>query len=445
MTSTLSQNFKSYRDQYFRTRPVPIASVVKTGKLNSMLGNILECTGLSGSMGELFGIAVAKNSIVLAEVVGIKDGKTLLMPFGKTMGLKAGCDVFPMGSSSQIPVGEDLLGRVLDANGMPIDDKGKLHSVARQDIYATPPSPMKRAPITEVLHTGVRSIDAFSTIGEGQRIGLFAGSGVGKSVLLGMIAKNSSADVNVIALVGERGREVQEFISDTLGEEGMSRSVIVASTSDTAAMSRIKAAFTATAIAEYYRDQGLKVMLMMDSVTRVAMAQREIGLAAGEPPTTKGYTPSVFSLLPTLLERPGNTKKGSITAIYTVLVDSDDMNEPIADAVRSILDGHIVLSRKLAHKNHYPAIDVLESISRVMAKIVTPEQRAIMMRAKEILAIYKEAEDLINIGAYVAGSNKKIDASITKIDDLESFLIQDMHEGHKTNEFWQDLEKIVNH
>ena len=264
------------------------------------------------------------------------------------------------------------------------------------------------------MFTGIRALDALNTVGTGQRIGLFAGSGVGKSVLMGMIAKHSSADINVIALIGERGREVQEFIHDTLGEEGLARSVVVAATSDSAAMSRVKGAFTATAIAEYFRDQGKNVLLMMDSVTRVAMAQREIGLASGEPPTTKGYTPSVFTILPKLLERPGKTHKGSITGLYTVLVDNDDMNEPIADAVRSILDGHIVLSRRLAHKNHYPAIDILESISRVMTKIVTPEQQQIAMKARELLATYREAEDLINIGAYVKGSNPKIDESIKK-------------------------------
>ena len=260
---------------------------------------------------------------------------------------------------------------------------------------------------------------------------------------MSMIAKNSSADINVIGLVGERGREVKEFVQDTLGPEGMKKSVVIASTSDTSAMSRIKAAFTATAIAEYYRDQGLNVLLMIDSITRVAMAQREIGLATGEPPTSKGYTPSVFSMLPKLLERPGRTKEGSITALYTVLVDNDDMNEPIADSVRSILDGHIVLSRKLAHKNHYPAVDILESISRVMANIVTKEQRSLMMKARSLIAIYQEAEDLINIGAYVKGSSKKIDEAIEKNEKLESFLIQDINETYDQDKYWSKLKEIV--
>ena len=262
-------------------------------------------------------------------------------------------------------------------------------------------------------------------------------------VLMSMIAKNSSADINVIGLVGERGREVKEFVQDTLGPEGMKKSVVIASTSDTSAMSRIKAAFTATAIAEYYRDQGLNVLLMIDSITRVAMAQREIGLATGEPPTSKGYTPSVFSMLPKLLERPGRTREGSITALYTVLVDNDDMNEPIADSVRSILDGHIVLSRKLAHKNHYPAVDILESISRVMANIVTKEQRSLMMKARSLIAIYQEAEDLINIGAYVKGSSKKIDEAIEKNEKLESFLIQDINETYDQDKYWSKLKEIV--
>jgi flagellum-specific ATP synthase len=294
------------------------------------------------------------------------------------------------------------------------------------------------------MHTGIRALDALNTIGAGQRVGLFAGSGVGKSVLLGMIAKHSAADVNVIGLIGERGREVQEFVEDTLDKESLKRSVVVAVTSDRAAMSRVKGAFTATAIAEYFRAQGKNVLLMMDSITRVAMAQREIGLASGEPPTTKGYTPSVFSILPKLLERPGKTKSGSITGIYTVLVDNDDMNEPIADAVRSILDGHIVLSRRLAHRNHYPAIDILESISRVMPKIVTDEQRKLANKAREVLATYREAEELINIGAYVNGSNPKIDEAIKKHPDLVSFLIQDLNEADFSENLWDSLKSIVN-
>ncbi|SMO81710.1 FliI/YscN family ATPase [Gracilimonas mengyeensis] len=420
-----------------------VSSAKRFGKVSSIVGTIIECTGLQGSVGEMFGIHTTVDKVVPAEVVGLKEGRTLLMPYDRVVGMKAGCLVERMGQSLTVPVGFNLLGRVLDTNGEPIDGKGSIYTEHEQMVHAKPPSPLDRAPIDEVMKTGVRSLDALNTLGSGQRMGLFAGSGVGKSVLMGMIAKHSSADINVIALIGERGREVQEFIDDTLGEEGLARSVVVAATSDTAAMSRVKGAFTATAIAEFFRDQGKNVLLMMDSVTRVAMAQREIGLASGEPPTTKGYTPSVFTILPKLLERPGKTKTGSITGLYTVLVDNDDMNEPIADAVRSILDGHIVLSRRLAHKNHYPAIDVLESISRVMPKIVSNEQRAIAMKARELLATYREAEDLVNIGAYVKGSNPKIDEAIKKHPDLESFLIQDMNETDFSDNLWESLKKVI--
>lgn len=416
---------------------------LKVGKLSSIVGTVIECSGIDATLGELFAIENVDGDIIEAEVIGIKDGKTLLLPFNKTIGLKEGCIVYSLGNSMSIKVGKELVGRVLDANANPIDGKGKIARTSEEELYKNPPSPLVREPIRDIFKSGIRSIDAFNTIGIGQRLGLFAGSGVGKSVLMSMIAKNSSADINIIGLVGERGREVKEFVSDTLGPEGMMKSVVIASTSDTSAMSRIKAAFTATAIAEYYRDQGLNVLLMIDSITRVAMAQREIGLATGEPPTSKGYTPSVFSMLPKLLERPGRTKDGSITALYTVLVDNDDMNEPIADSVRSILDGHIVLSRKLAHKNHYPAVDILESISRVMANIVTKEQRNIMMKARSLIAIYQEAEDLINIGAYVKGSSKKIDEAIEKNEKLESFLIQDINEIYDQNEYWSKLEEIV--
>lgn len=413
------------------------------GKVSGIVGNIVECTGLEASVGEMYAIQTILGTSIPAEVVGLKDGKTLLMPFDRVVGMKNGCLVESLGESLNVGVGEHLLGRVVDSNGDPIDDIGPILCSSSQPIQNNPPSPMERAPINEIMFTGVRALDALNTVGIGQRVGLFAGSGVGKSTLMGMIAKNSSADINVIALIGERGREVHEFIYETLGEEGLSRSVVVAATSDTAAMARVKGAFTATAIAEYFRDQGKNVLLMMDSVTRVAMAQREIGLASGEPPTTKGYTPSVFTILPKLLERPGKTKKGSITGLYTVLVDNDDMNEPIADAVRSILDGHIVLSRRLAHKNHYPAIDVLESISRVMPKIVSKEQRIISMKARELLATYREAEDLINIGAYVKGSNPKIDLSIKKHPDLESFLIQEMDQSDFDTDLWERLTKII--
>lgn len=413
------------------------------GKVSSVVGTIVECTGLQASVGELYEIHTVTGKKVIAEAVGLRDGNTLLMPYNRTEGMKAGCLVENLGHSLNIQAGFEMLGRVVDANGQPIDDLGPLMLNEQVPIYNDPPAPLSRNQIDQVMKTGIRAIDALNTIGVGQRLGLFAGSGVGKSVLLSMIAQHSDADVNVIGLVGERGREVQEFIQDTLGEKGLAKSVVVAVTSDQAAMSRVKGAFTATAIAEYFRDKGKNVLLMMDSVTRVAMAQREIGLASGEPPTTKGYTPSVFALLPKLLERAGKTGKGSITGIYTVLVDNDDMNEPVADAVRSILDGHIVLSRRLAHKNHYPAIDVLESISRVMPKIISEEERSTSMKARELIATYREAEDLINIGAYVKGSNPKIDDAVKKNPDLESFLIQDLREADFSEDLWNRLKNII--
>jgi len=413
------------------------------GKVSSIVGTIIECTGLHASVGEVYGIETIMGDEIPAEVVGLREQHALLMPYDRIKGMRSGCKVEYMGQSLTVTVGVEMLGRVVDAHGNPIDGKGTLLCGEQQPVHNDPPSPAERESIEEVMHTGIRAIDALNTIGKGQRIGLFAGSGVGKSVLLGMIAKHSDADVNVIALIGERGREVQEFLDDTLDDELLKRTVIVAETSDKSAMSRIKAAYTATAIAEYFRDKGKNVLLMMDSVTRVAMAQREVGLATGEPPTTKGYTPSVFSMLPKFLERVGKTSSGSITGIYTVLVDSDDMNEPIADAVRSILDGHIVLSRRLAHKNHYPAIDVPESISRVMPKIVTKEQRNLAGKVRDLITTYREAENLINIGAYVEGSNPQIDKAIEKRPDLESFLIQDMNEVDFDDNLWNSLKKIV--
>ncbi|WP_138430792.1 FliI/YscN family ATPase [Fodinibius saliphilus] len=423
-------------------RDYPLKSK-KYGKVASIVGTIIECTGLHASVGEVYGIENIMGDMIPAEVVGLKDHKALLMPYDQIKGMRSGCKVEYMGQSLTVSVGPEMLGRVVDANGDPIDQKGPILCSDHQPVHNDPPSPVEREPINEVMSTGIRAIDGLNTIGKGQRVGLFAGSGVGKSVLLGMIAKHSDADINVIALIGERGREVQEFLDETLDEELLKRSIVVAETSDKSAMSRIKAAYTATSIAEYFREKGKNVLLMMDSVTRVAMAQREVGLATGEPPTTKGYTPSVFSMLPKFLERVGKTGNGSITGIYTVLVDSDDMNEPIADAVRSILDGHIVLSRRLAHKNHYPAIDVPESISRVMPSIVTKEQRDLAGQVRDLISTYREAENLINIGAYVEGSNPKIDKAIAKREDLESFLIQDITEVDFEIDLWNTIKKIV--
>ena len=362
-----------------------------------------------------------------AEVMGFKDNRVLLMPLEEVQGIGPGSRVVARQAQAYIPVGRQLLGRVLDGIGQPIDGKGPIETTEQYPIYAQPLNPLKRKRISHPLDLGIRALNGLLTIGCGQRIGIFAGSGVGKSVLLGMIAKKTRADVNVIALIGERGRELNDFIDKQLGEEGLQRSVIVVATSDHLPLIRMRGAFIATAVAEYFRDQGLKVNLMMDSVTRFAMAQREIGLALGEPPTTKGYTPSVFTLLPKLMERAGTSAtRGSITGLYTVLVEGDDTNEPIADAIRSILDGHVVLTRELAMQGHYPAIDVPRSISRVMDDIVSEDHRICARKLKSILATYRRAEDLINIGAYAAGSNPDIDHAIQMIAGINAYLRQDV-------------------
>lgn len=411
------------------------------GRVSSVIGTVIEATGLDASVGEIH-VIHTESKRIQAEVVGIKTGRKLLMPMDRLDGIKAGCLVEAAPRSVNLKVGKSLLGRVIDANGYPLDQLGSLTDCEEFPIHNDPPGPLERGKIDRIMKTGVKAIDAFMTMGFGQRIGIFAGSGVGKSTLMGMIARNSSADVNVIGLIGERGREVREFVEDVLGPEGLKRSVVVVTTSDKAAMSRVKASFTATAVAEYFQKQGLDVLLMMDSVTRVAMAQREIGLASGEPPTSKGYTPSVFSLLPKLMERAGNSKTGSITGLYTVLVDNDDMNEPIADAVRSILDGHIVLSRNLAHKNHYPAIDVLASVSRLMGQLVNVEYAQYSRKIRELMAEYRKSEDLIQIGAYVKGTNPSLDVAIEKIDAINAFLRQHGEEPVNDN-VWKDLEILL--
>ena len=416
---------------------------VRYGRVSSAVGLVVEAVGLRASLGELYVVRSSHGKDIRAEVVGLKDDRTLLMPLDRIEGLNNGAWIEPSISPLTVEVGHGLLGRVLDSNLDPIDEKGPIGPTHAMLVHNEPPSVLKRKNVDEQLRTGIRSIDGFISMGKGQRMGIFAGSGVGKSVTMGMIAKHSSADVNVIALIGERGREVKEFLEDSLGPEGLSRSVVIAVTSEKAAMNRLKGALAATAVAEFFRDQGLDVMLMMDSVTRVAMAQREIGLAAGEPPTSKGYTPSVFALLPQLLERAGRGENGSITGLYTVLVDNDDMNEPIADAVRSILDGHVVLSRALANKGHYPAVDVLQSVSRVMPKVLTPEHRKLAQKVRELMAVYKESEDLINIGAYVKGSNPKIDEAVRKIDAINGFLKQDIDGSDFETDIWQELQKIV--
>ena len=398
----------------------------KLGKVVNVVGLTIESAGPDAKLGDMCVIIPEGDDAkpIEAEVVGFKDKKTLLMPYDAVDGIGLGCMVENTGSPLAVTVSEDLLGRTLDGLGHPVDNT-MIKGVA-YPVEATPPDPMSRTIIDEVLPLGVKAVDGLITVGKGQRIGIFAGSGVGKSTLMGMFARNTKADINVIALIGERGREVREFIERDLGQEGMKRSVVVVATSDRPALERNKAAKTATAIAEYFRDQGKDVLLMMDSLTRFSMAQREIGLASGEPPVSRGYPPSVYSEMPKLLERAGRSDKGSITGLYTVLVDGDDFNEPITDTARSILDGHIMLSRKLGHQNHYPAIDILQSISRCMSQIATREHKQVAGKLKTVLATYNEAEDLINIGAYKSGSNPKIDYAITKIDAVNEFLCQEV-------------------
>ncbi len=418
---------------------------IKTyGKVSKVVGLTIESTGPEAKINDTCEIILKETrKKVLCEVVGFKEGHLLLMPYEDVGGISIGDCVVANGQSFGVPVGNNLLGHVLDGIGRPIDGS-TIFTETYYNSEAMPPNPMERVMIDQVLPLGVKCVDALITLGKGQRIGIFAGSGVGKSTLMGMFARNTKADINVIALIGERGREVREFIERDLGPEGQTRSVIVCATSDQPALIRKKAAKTATAIAEYFRDSGMDVLLMMDSLTRFSMAQREIGLASGEPPVSRGYPPSVYGEMPKLLERAGKTDKGSITGIYTVLVDGDDMNEPIADTARGILDGHIVLSRKLAHKNHYPAVDVLQSISRVMSSIVTKEHKKAANTLKNVLATYNESEELINIGAYKAGSNKDIDYAIEKIGAVNSFLMQDTETKFSFDDSVKLMEDIFN-
>jgi flagellum-specific ATP synthase len=417
----ISINFDKYRVLLDKSYEQEIGRVVK------MVGLTIEASGPNANLNDVCYITGENNRHKIpAEVVGFRENRILLMPYDDMTGVGIGSLVENSGSAFKVPVGRDLLGKTLDGLGNPMDDS----ELMRSQYYpaeSPPPDPLKRKIIDEVLPLGVKAVDGMLTVGKGQRIGIFAGSGVGKSTLLGMFARNTKADINVIALIGERGREVREFIERDLGEEGIKRSVLVVATSDKPALIRKKAAKTATAIAEYFRDQGKDVLLMMDSLTRFSMAQREIGLASGEPPVSRGYPPSVYSEMPKLLERAGNSEHGSITGLYTVLVDGDDFNEPITDTARSILDGHIMLSRKLGHKNHYPAIDILQSISRCMSSIVTKEHKAAAGKLKTVLATYQDAEDLINIGAYKNGSNPDIDHAIAKIKEVNAFLQQDVN------------------
>ncbi len=430
-----AMDFSRYRmlrqDVFFR----------RLGKVINMIGLTIESAGPDARLGDLCRIyKIGRDGeYIHAEVVGFKGGRTVLMPFEVTDGIGGGCVVENEGFPLTVKVGPELLGKTLDGLGRVDNDPDFMKGAEEYPVDAPPPDPMKREIIDEILPMGVKAVDGLITIGKGQRIGIFAGSGVGKSTLMGMFARNTKADINVIALIGERGREVREFVERDLGPEGMKRSVVVVATSDKPALERNKAAKTATAIAEYFRDQGKDVLLMMDSLTRFSMAQREIGLASGEPPVTRGYPPSVYSEMPKLLERAGRDDKGSITGLYTVLVDGDDFNEPITDTARSILDGHIMLDRKIAHANHYPAIDVLQSISRCMSQISTKEHKQAAGKLRNVMATYREAEDLINIGAYKRGSNQGIDFAIDKIDAVNEFLCQETDEKF---DFEQEMEML---
>jgi len=412
------------------------------GRVTEVIGLTVEARGCRASIGELCHIGNG-NSSVLSEVVGFSGDKLYLFPFQPLHGISPGCEVAPLRRRLAVKTGEFLLGSVLDGLGRPLAGEEQGREFTEYLLDQAPPNPLHRQRILAVMETGIRALDLFLTVGCGQRLGIFAGSGVGKSTLLGMLARGSTADCNVIALVGERGREVRDFLERDLGEEGLARSVVVVATSDQPALLRIKAALTATAIAEYFRDQGLQVMLMMDSVTRFAMAQRELGLAIGEPPTTRGYPPSVFALLPKLLERAGTASRGSITGLYTVLVEGDDLNEPIADAVRGILDGHVVLTRRLAERNHYPSIDVLQSVSRLANDLSRPDHLSLVAKARNLLAVYRQNEDLINIGAYVKGSSPVIDEAIHTVPLIMQVLAQEVDERTSLDDALRALGQVV--
>ncbi|MGL4981660.1 MAG: FliI/YscN family ATPase [Treponemataceae bacterium] len=404
-------------------------TILYTGRVTAVQGMLIESCGPQAVIGEMCSIKIDRTGAVIqAEVVALKGKTVQLMSYNDTNGIEIGCEVVASGSVLQVGVGDALLGRVLNSIGGAYDEKGEIYTDQTYPVIASPPDPLHRRSIKTRMVTGVRAIDSLLAVGQGQRLGIFAGSGVGKSTLLGMIARNTDADINVIALIGERGREVVDFIERDLGEEGLSRSVVVVATSDQAPLARIRGAYTATAIAEYFRDQGKNVMLMFDSVTRFAKAQREIGLAIGEPPATRGYTPSVFETLPKLLERSGTSEKGSITGFYTVLVDGDDMDEPISDAVRGILDGHIILSRKLAQSYHFPAIDILQSISRLANRVSGPVTKQACAYIRRLIALYAESEDIINVGAYQKGSNENIDTAIAVHPAINAFLEQEENE-----------------
>jgi len=415
--------FERQMDLLHSTLPMRVS-----GRVSEVTGLTVVADGLPLPLGAMCAISARGGDEVFAQVVGFRSDATILMPLAQPLGVAEGDPVTGSGALQGVPVGRQMLGRVLDGLGRTIDDLSPFRVEAHYPVYADPPGPLQRRPIEQSLGTGIRSVDAMTTVGAGQRMGIFAGTGIGKSVLMGMIARNTSADVTVVALVGERGREVGDFIRKDLGEEGLKNTVLVVSTSDESPVLRVRACFLATAVAEYFRDQGASVLLMMDSLTRMAMAQRQIGLASGEPPATKGYPPSVFALLPQLLERAGHTDRGSITGLYTVLVEGDDINEPISDATRGVLDGHVWLSRALANRGHYPAVSTLESISRVMVDVVDKDHIAAAAAVRRVLAVWADIEDLVNIGAYVAGNNVDYDLAVKMKPRIDEFLQQDMVE-----------------
>jgi FliI/YscN family ATPase len=427
-----------YFDAVKRTEPMR-----HTGTVTALVGLLIESRGPAAAIGDFCEIRTSSGHQLRTQVIGFRDGRVLSMPLEETGGLQLGDTIIARSEAARIAVGPKLLGRVLDGFGDPLDGMGPVDGVATYDLFAVPPGPLERDHITEPLSTGIRAIDSLLPCGRGQRVGLFGGSGVGKSTLLGSMCRHNDADVSVVALIGERNREVLGFLEHELGPEGLRRSVLVVSTSDRPAPLRIRACFVALAIAEYFRDQGANVMLVMDSVTRLAMAQREIGLAAGEPPSQKGYTPSVFNLLPKIFERAGKFRNGSITGLFTVLVEGDDFNEPICDAVRAILDGHIILSRELGAAGHYPAIDILNSVSRLASQIASPDHRKAAQKVREAMAAYRRAEDLINLGAYAAGSNPKLDAAVRARSNLEQFLRQDCAERAPREETLAALQKLA--
>ena len=439
MVNSLSERFSFLQDGVRGVRTFD-----KVGVVRRVTGLVIESEGPETSIGQVCSITSDRSSDKIeAQVIGFRENVVLLMALSSIHLIHPGCKVISRRNSNEVPYGPSLLGRIIDGMGRPIDGKGPLVAPSRDGFYADPPNPLSRSRIKEPFASGIKSIDCFVPMGVGQRMGIFAGSGVGKSILLGMIAKGSDADVNVISLVGERGRELREFVESDLGEEGLKKSIVVVSTSDQPAPMRIRASILATAIAEGFRNEGQKVLLLMDSLTRFAMAQREIGLASGEPPASRGYVPSVFSLLPKLLERTGTSELGAITSIYTVLVEGDDMNEPVADAVRGFLDGHIVLSRKLANANHFPAVDVLSSVSRLDRSVCNEEELSLISQARDLLSTYHQNEDMINVGAYVKNSNPKIDLAIDKFTEIQDFLRQRFDALSKRENAFSELRTVL--